>query len=301
MATRRATPRVQARLNVSGNDRRAREAFGNRLREIRLDAGLSGRQLAEATGFHYTKVSRVEHGGQSLSDADIRAWCVACRADEQIPDLIAQMRAVDTLYRDYRHAARRGLRHLQTPWVELYERTKLFRVHEHWIVPGLLQTEAYSLAVMSYRVDLMRLPTADLEEANAIRMDRQRVLHEGQRRFVFLLAEQVLYSQVPSASAMVEQLDRIVDGMGPARVSLGIIPATSGMGAHTQAPFWIFDDTLVQVETLTAGLDITRPEEIAAYLTAFENMRRAAVFGRNAKALITKARHEFVQQTAIEG
>jgi transcriptional regulator with XRE-family HTH domain len=300
MATGRAATRVHAGLNMSGNDRRAREAFGKRLREIRLDAGLSGRHLAEATGLHYTKVSRVEHGGQSLSDADIRAWCAACGADELVDDLIAQMRDVDTLYRDYRHAARRGLRHLQTPWVELYKRTTLFRVHEHWIVPGLFQTEAYSLAVMAYRVDLMRLPATDLEAANAIRMDRQRVLLEGQRRFVFLLAEQVLYSQVPSASAMIEQLDRIADVMTLTRVSLGIIPATSGMGAHTQVAFWIFDDTLVQVETLTAGLDISRPEEIAAYAKTFDNMRRAAVFGRNAQALLAKARHECVQQAATE-
>jgi transcriptional regulator with XRE-family HTH domain len=284
---------------VSSTEQRARQAFGNRLRDIRLDAGHSGRQLADATGFHYTKVSRVEHGGQSLSDADIRAWCAACGADAQVPDLIAQMRAVDTLYRDYRHAARRGLRHLQEPWVALYERTTLFRVHEHWIVPGLLQTEAYSIAVMAYFRDLMALPDDDTKAANAIRMGRQRVLRTGDRRFVFLLAEQVLYSQVPSANAMVEQLDRLAEMMGQARVSLGIIPATSGLGGHTQTSFWIFDDSLVQVETLTTGLDITRPEEIAAYLTAFENMRGAAVFGRNAKALIAKARHEFMQQMAV--
>jgi transcriptional regulator with XRE-family HTH domain len=284
---------------VSGNEQRAREAFGNRLREIRLDAGLSGRQLADATGFHSTKVSRVEHGGQSLSDADIRAWCAACSAGDQVPDLIAQMRAVDTLYRDYRHAARHGLRHIQLSSVALYERTKLFRVHEHWIVPGLFQTEEYSRAMLSYRVQLMGLPD-DIDAANAIRMDRQRVLHEGDRRFAFLLAEQVLYSQVPSASGMVEQLDRMVDVMGLPRVSLGIIPATSGMGAHTQNSFWIFDDSLVQVETLTAGLDITRPEEIESYLATFERMRQAAALGRNAKALIAKARREFEQQAAME-
>ncbi|MBB5874359.1 hypothetical protein F4553_007793 [Allocatelliglobosispora scoriae] len=144
------------------------------------------------------------------------------------------------------------------------------------------------------------LPEDDVETANAIRMQRQRVLYEGDRRFVFLLAEQVLYSQVPSASGMVEQLDRMVEVMGLPRVSLGIIPATCGMGAHTQNSFWMFDDTLVQVETLTAGLDITRPEEIESYLVAFERMRQAAALGRNARALIAKARHEFLQQAAME-
>jgi hypothetical protein len=91
----------------------------------------------------------------------------------------------------------------------------------------------------------MQMKSPDTQAATATRLERQRVLHEGARRFVFLLAEQVLYSQVPSASAMVEQLDRIADAVELSRVSLGIIPATNGMGAHTQAPFWIFDDKLV--------------------------------------------------------
>jgi transcriptional regulator with XRE-family HTH domain len=281
---------------VSSKQQRAREAFGNRLREIRLDAGLSGRQLASITGFHYTKVSRVEHGGQSLSDADIRTWCDACGADSRATDLIAQMRAVDTLYRDYRHAARRGLRQLQEPWVALYERTTFFRVHEHWVVPGLIQTEAYSMAVMTHWRDVMSLPEDDTEAANAIRMNRQRILRLGDRRFVFLLAEQVLYSRVPSAPAMLDQLDRLAEVMRLPRVSLGLIPATSGLDGHSQTSFWIFDESLVQVETLTTGLDVTRPEEIELYLAAFERMRRTAVFGRNAKALIGQARDELLQQ-----
>lgn len=277
---------------------KAREAFGNRLREIRLDAGLSGRRLAELTGFHYTKVSRVEHGGQSLSDADIQAWCTACDAASQAPDLIAQMRAVDTLYRDYRHVARRGLRQLQMPWVALYERTRLFRVHEHWIVPGLIQTEAYSMAVMAQWRDSMALPEDDAEEANAIRMSRQRVLRLGDRRFVFLLAEQVLYSRVPSQPAMLDQMDRLLQVMGMPQVTIGIIPATAGLGGHTQTSFWIFDDSLVQVETLTTGLDITRPEEIDLYVAAFERMRLSAVFGREARALVDQARTNLLQQSA---
>jgi transcriptional regulator with XRE-family HTH domain len=282
-------------VSVSSTPQKAQEAFGSRLREIRLDAGLTGRQLAGATGFHYTKVSRVEHGGQSLSDADIRAWCAACGAEAQAGDLIAQMRAVDILYRDYRHAARRGLRQLQQPWVALYERTKLFRVHEHSIVPGLIQTEAYSMAVMAHWHDVMALPEDDTAAANAIRMDRQRLLRLGERRFAFLLAEQVLYSRVPSASAMLDQLDRLTEVMRLPRVSLGLIPATSGLDGHAQTSFWIFDESLVQVETLTTGLDITRPEEIELYAAAFERMRRSAVFGLSARTLVDRARSHLLQ------
>ena len=39
---------------MPGPARQAKEAFGGRLREIRLDAGLSSRELAGLTGFHFT-------------------------------------------------------------------------------------------------------------------------------------------------------------------------------------------------------------------------------------------------------
>jgi len=273
---------------------RAKEAFGSRLREVRLEAGLTGRQLADLTGFHFTKVSRVEHGAQGVSDADIRAWCNACGASDQIPGLIAQARAVDSMYREWKRQARSGLRRLQETIEPLYERTKLFRIHEHWSIPGLLQTAAYSTESMAYWASLLDLPD-DRDAATAARLDRQRILRSGNHRFQFLLAEQTLRTRIGTAEDMVEQLDRVLGVMTLPNVSIGIIPATTGLGAHTQTAFWIFDDDLVKVETLTAALDITRPDEIQIYVAMFDQMRQAAKFRANAKALIIKARDELLQ------
>jgi transcriptional regulator with XRE-family HTH domain len=273
---------------------RAKQAFGSRLREIRQDAGLTGRQLAELTGFHFTKVSRVEHGAQGLSDADIHAWCQACGAGDQVSSLIGQARAADSLYREWRRQARSGLRRLQEAVEPLYERTTLFRIHEHWSIPGLLQTAAYSAESLAYWAALLDLPD-DSDAATAARLERQRILRSGNHRFEFLLAEQTLRTRVGTAEAMIEQLDRVLGVMSLRNVSVGIIPAAAGLGAHTQTAFWIFDNDLVKVETLTAALDITRPDEIAIYQTVFGQMRRQARFGPAARALIVRARDEFLQ------
>ena len=56
----------------SSSAKQAQEALGARLREIRNDAGLSGRALAAATGQHFTRVSKLEHGVQTPSGQDIR-------------------------------------------------------------------------------------------------------------------------------------------------------------------------------------------------------------------------------------
>jgi transcriptional regulator with XRE-family HTH domain len=279
---------------MPGAAQQAKEALGHRLREIRQDAGLTGRQLAGLTGFHFTKISRVEHGGQTLTDADIRRWCIACGATDQVSDLLAQSRAVETMYREWKRQARGGLRRLQETIQPLYERTGLFRIHEHWSVPGLLQTAAYSAESMRYWARLLEIP-GDEDAATAARLERQRVLRAGDRQFVILLAEQVLRTRIGSAETMIEQLDRVLASMTMINVLLGVIPATAGLGAHTQTAFWIFDDDLVKVETLTAALDITRSAEIEVYAKVFAQMRQAAVFGTAAQALILQARDELLQ------
>lgn len=279
---------------MTNKAQRAKEAFGGRLREIRQDAGLTGRQLAELTGFHFTKISRAEHGAQGLSDADIRTWCRACDASDEVTALIAQARAAESLYREWKRQARSGLRRLQETIGPLYEQTSLFRIHEHWSIPGLLQTAAYSAESMTYWSRLLKLPD-DHQAATAARLERQRVLRSGNHRFVFLLAEQTLYTRIGTVETMVEQLDRVLGVMALANVSIGIIPAAGGLGAHTQTAFWIFDDDLVKVETLTAALDITRPDEIEIYVTVFGQMRKAARYSQSARALILKARDELLK------
>ena len=53
--------------------------------------------------------------------------------------------------------------------------------------------------------------------------------------------------------------------------------------------FWIFDDTLVALETPTASIEVNRPQECQLYARMFEALRVPAVYGRPARDLITKA------------
>ncbi|MFI7004439.1 helix-turn-helix domain-containing protein [Nocardia sp. NPDC050175] len=64
----------------------ARRALGERLRELRRDAGLSGVALASAADWQGSKVSKIEHGRQTPTEADIHKWCRWCRADYAEPD-----------------------------------------------------------------------------------------------------------------------------------------------------------------------------------------------------------------------
>lgn len=75
--------------NPNSAARKVQEALGLRLRNLRKEAGLTGRELAAATGWHFTRISKLEHGVQAPTDQDIQTWCQVCGADDQAADLIA--------------------------------------------------------------------------------------------------------------------------------------------------------------------------------------------------------------------
>lgn len=268
--------------------KQAREALGARLREIRKDAGLTGRALAQLHGWHYTKVSKLEHGTTTASVADLRAWCQACGAEDQLPDLTATVRAIESMYVEWQRQLRTGLKSLQTKSVPLYERTKLFRGYENTVIPGMFHTAEYAATIFSWWSTFLDLP-GDTDDAVAARMARQQVLYTGDRRFVFVLEEQTLRTRVGSTDVMLGQLDRVLAVMSLPRVSLGIIPAAGERKCLAQGSFWIFDERVVHVETTSAAVEVTQPREIAIYLRAFALLQESAVYGQPARELIGRA------------
>lgn len=266
----------------------ARQALGARLREIRAEANLTGRALAEACKWHFTKISKLEHGTQSPSEHDIKTWCHACNADDHAPDLIATVRAIESMYVEWQRYMRTGLKRSQTASVPLYERTKLFRGYENTVMPGLFHTAEYAAAILRFWNDFLDLPS-NVDDAVAVRMERQHVLYTGHRRFSFVLEEQTLRTRVGDTDVMAGQLDRLLAVMSLSRVSLGIIPASAERHCFTQGSFWIFDEERVQVESVSAGLDITQPREIAVHAKAFALLHKSAVHGHAARDLIQAA------------
>jgi transcriptional regulator with XRE-family HTH domain len=273
---------------VPGQAQQAREALGTRLRELRLDAGLTARDLARLAGWHFTKVSKLEHGTRRPSRDDIRAWCRHCQAEEQAEGLIATARSIDAMYTEWRRQMRAGLKHLQDARLPLYEQTTVFRVYETTFIPGLLNTAGYASAMLRFWAALMSLPE-DIDTAVAARMERQNVLYAGKRRFQFVIEEQALRTRVGGQEVMAGQLDRLIALMSMPTISLGIIPAGGERHSLTQGSFWMFDDSRVQVETVSARLDITQPAEIDLYSQVFEHLQHSAVYGRAARDLIGSA------------
>lgn len=192
------------------------------------------------------------------------------------------------MYIEWRRQLRSGMKRLQKDRLPLYRRAKLFRIYEPTLIPGLFQTADYASAIMAEVIEFQEIPN-DLDEAVAARMERQHVLYTGDRRFLVVLEEQALLTQIGNIETMAGQLDRLMTVLSLQRLSLGIIPAAHPRHILPGEGFWIFDDEAVKAETWTAGLTITQPREIAVYAKAFARLQRSAVYGREARQLISKA------------
>lgn len=265
----------------------AREALGHRLRDIRRDAGLAGRELSGLAGWHSSKVSKIEYGKQTPSEDDIRTWCHHTGMNDQIPDLIATVRHIEAMYVEWRRMLGTGTRRRQQTSRTLEAQTRLMRWFEPLLIPGILHTAEYAAAVMARVIDFYEIPD-DLDSGLAARMERQQILYRGDHRFHLIIAHQALVTTVGNADVMIGQLDRLLAVMSLPRVSLGIIPADTNYRVPTNQ-FIMFDDRLVQVETISAELAISQPREIALYAKAFNELIKQAAFGQAARALITGA------------
>ncbi|MEU2797730.1 helix-turn-helix transcriptional regulator [Streptomyces sp. NPDC007117] len=265
----------------------ARDRIAFRLRGLRADAGLTGQQLAERTGWQGSKVSRLQSGRSQPSDEDIRAWCRACGAEDEAADLIASARQAQQMYTEWRRVQGRGLKGVQQARTPLYERTKTMRVYSSSVIPGMLQTRAYAAALLSEISRFNRTPDDSSAAADA-RVERSRVIRRAGRRFPILIEESVLRRQVGSTETMAEQLGYLLQVAALPTVTLGIVPSRA-MPMWPLETFTIFDEEQVGVELLTAAITITTPSEVAQYLAAHEELSAGAAHGPAALRLIARA------------
>ncbi|MEV0354373.1 helix-turn-helix transcriptional regulator [Nonomuraea sp. NPDC050680] len=272
----------------SSSAHEARLAIGKRLREILRDSGIKARALAQAAGWDESKCSRLINGRTLPSDDDIRTWCRICRAEEEIPDLIAASRDADSMYIEWRRLQRSGMKRLQETRVSLYEQTRLFRFYCSHFMPWPLQTPGYMRAVLSAFADFHEAPR-DIDEAVAARAARSRLLYEGDHRFAIVMEESVLHDRIADDDVMAGQLGQLLEGMSLPSISLGIIPSGAPRKLWSMETFSIYDDKRVFMELLSAGVTVTQPREIALYIKGFTELAAHAVYGSRARALITAA------------
>ncbi|MEU4315896.1 helix-turn-helix transcriptional regulator [Nocardia sp. NPDC024068] len=267
---------------------RLRQGLGARLRELRKDARLDGRQFSTAAGWHWSKTSRIETGKRSPSEADIAVWCEVCDASLALPDLVAALRNVEAQWTEWKRIAASGHARRQRRSVEIEGNARLQRVYAPVVLPGLLQTEAYARAVLTQCIRFLATPD-DIDQAVAARMQRQQVLRRERHRFVLLADEAALYKTVGDDTVMAGQLRHLLaTAFDNPRLIFGVVPLTAPF-TYITTSFDLLDNRMALIETISAELTVVTVSELALYEKAWKALSAQAKYGDAARNAIESA------------
>jgi transcriptional regulator with XRE-family HTH domain len=274
---------------VRSDYQQAREALGARFRQLRKDAGLTGKQLAERLGWSQPKVSRIERGQRTPSEEDLLGFARLIGATDEVADeLLTRVRTVHSVHAAWRRQLAGGAAVGQHDILELEASVRLVRAFEPAVIPGMLETDDYARKLFDDVVELYGLPN-DAEEAVRIRLRRRQLLHDPAKRFEFIIGEAALRSQVCPPALMRAQLDLVRALSNLETVEVSILPTDAKLPFLPLHGFWIFDDELVSVETVHTRVEARDPSEVALYVRVFDLLKAAAHGGEAARALLTRA------------
>jgi transcriptional regulator with XRE-family HTH domain len=198
---------------------------GVQLAGIREDVGLAQEQAARAVGFSPAKLSRIEagKGRRPPTEADVRALLELYKADDyeaQVLLKLLQQAGEPGWWQRYD-------KRLMPEWfdrlVGLQEAAAAIRTFEIQYVPGLLQTPAYTRAVVER--GLPTAPAGEVQRRVELRMRRRELLHRADAPQLWaVIDESVLLRVLGSRAVMREQLQHLVEMAGLPHVTVQIVP-----------------------------------------------------------------------------
>jgi transcriptional regulator with XRE-family HTH domain len=268
------------------------------LRRVRLEAGLTQDQVAEALYWPLSKLIRIENGSVSISTNDLKALLQYYKItdDERVAELIGMGRVARerSWWSEYRDVASR-----ETFQVVQYEAAAMIsRNFQLSVAPGLLQTEEYARAVLE-KVDPQRTRD-EVDALVGIRMRRQELIERADPPLLFfVMDEAVVRRQVGGRTVMRDQLRRLIEVSAKPNVTVEVVPFSAGFHLGTLGPFVIYefpddaDDDTVYLES-QQGEFINRddPDEILAYRERFEQLRKVSLGPSGTESFLAKLADE---------
>ncbi|MFF7489181.1 helix-turn-helix domain-containing protein [Streptomyces luteogriseus] len=198
---------------------------GVQLAGFREDARLAQDQAARAVGFSAAKLSRIESGKgrRPPTENDVRALLELYGTDDYEASVLLKLlqRAGEPGW------WQRYDKRLMPEWfdrlVGLQEAAATIRTFEIQYVPGLLQTPAYTRAVVER--GLPNAPAGEVERRVELRRHRARLLSRDDAPQLWaIIDESVLLRVLGSTEVMREQLAHLVEMAQRSNVTLQIVP-----------------------------------------------------------------------------
>lgn len=247
------------------------KAFGAALKTFRKRALMTQEQLAERLNYSHASVASVEQGRRMPTAAFVE------RAEEEL-EAFGVLRAM------VRHLGRqRGLAVWFREWAQLEKMAVGLCTYECRVVPGLLQTEAHTRAVM---LNVPPPPSEEqLEQRIAARLARQELLRRRPPvAFSFIVEESVLLRHTGGEDVTRELIDHLLACTELSNVELQIMPLRQPYHAGTDGPMQLLETSERQwvgySEWQKTGQLVCDREAVSAMQMRYAKMRSQAQLQR---------------------
>jgi transcriptional regulator with XRE-family HTH domain len=256
-------------------------AFGAALKTFRERALLTQEQLAERLNYSHASIASVEQGRRMPTAAFVE------RAEDEL-EAFGVLRAMR------KHVGRqRGLAVWFREWAQLEEVAVTLCTYECRVVPGLLQTEAYTRAVM---LSVPPPPTQEqLEQRIAARRARQELLRRTPPiALSFIVEESVLLRHTGGEDVTRELLDHLLACTELWNVELQIMPLRQPHHAGTDGPMRLLETPerqwLGYAEGQKTGQLVTDREAVSVMQMRYAKMRSQALSPADSVELLQRMR-----------
>ncbi|BCL26803.1 Scr1 family TA system antitoxin-like transcriptional regulator [Streptomyces aurantiacus] len=257
------------------------KTFGLVHKACRKRAGLTQEELAPLVRYQPSTVASIEQGRRLPPRVYVE------RAEEVL-DAFGVLRAAA------KYATRDpGLASWFRAWADLEEQAISLYTFENRLVPGLLQTEAYSRTLFNERVPL--LTEAQIEAQLSARSDRQRLLTERPKTaFNFIIEEHVIRRGTGGPDATRELIDHVLAVTELRNVELQLMPLTRTVHPGLNGPIQLLEtadnEWFGYCEGQESAQLIASPQTISALHLRYAKLRSQALTPQDSRSLLERIR-----------
>lgn len=272
------------------------EPVGAILARWRKRKKLTGQALGEQVGMSQAKISRLETGAVAAEPADVRRLAEALEMPASEVDRVVDLAEhADNQLTEWTTTGV-DLAAFQRQIGQIEAAAKELRVFQPAVVPGLMQTSEYARAIMSDLTESearLAESAVALSEAVNARMHRNHILLLPDRRFHFIITEQVLRNRVCKPAEMIGQIDRMREIAAYPNVQLSVVLQDVQLPVAPYHGFQIADERWVSVDLFNTSLKSSGRKTVRAYRSVFDHLERVAL--TDVDDLLTRYQTDYVR------
>ncbi|MGQ0775531.1 MAG: helix-turn-helix domain-containing protein [Pseudonocardiales bacterium] len=266
------------------------------LRALRKEAKLPMQWVADQLSWSQPTISRIEAGKRIVTPEEVSALLAIYRVTGEDRDRLIDM-ARGTDRNGWLETGAAGIP-TQTTMLAQYETEAIRLISvDLMLVPGLLQTRAYTSAVMR----AVGMAPTGIEPRVNLRQRRQRILDAAAPpHLTAILDEAALRRPQGGPRVMAEQLEHLLAMAQRPHIELRVIPFDHGGHAAVGGAYMLLEfataTPVVHVESSGVGIFLDEPEDVAIYLDITASLRSVALEHEPSVRFITAVAAEYQRE-----